>query len=98
MARKYSKRMTKRKYSKRRIRNNKTKRRVTRRRITKRKNIRGGSYKCPNHPALITGPQASGNTMTSPVGYHGEVNEINKSPTYWSNYDQIGDNVFGILK
>ena len=97
MARKYSKRMIKRKISKRRMSKNKTKRRITRRRIGRKKNIRGGNYNCPLHPAHITGAQATSDTMTRPVAHHGEAPEINKSPTYWSNYDQIGDNVFGIL-
>lgn len=93
MARKYSKRISKRKYSKRRMRKSKAKRRITRR----KKNIRGGSYKCPHHPALITGSQATNNTMTDPVAHNGEVLNISSNTTYWSNYDQIGDNVFGKL-
>ena len=95
MARKYSKRIFKRKSSKRKLGKTKAKRRITRRRKTRSK---GGSYYCPHHPAHIIGSQATNNTMTRPVAHHGEVIDIHNNPTYWSNYDQIGDNVFGTLK
>ena len=91
MARKYSKRMSKRRYSKRRLVRTKSKRRISRRRKTRSK---GGANNCSLHPASIAGDQES---MTRPAAHHGETNDISNNPTYWSNYDQIGDNVFGTL-
>jgi hypothetical protein len=92
MARKYSKRMSKRRYSKRRLVRTKSKRRISRRRRKTRS--KGGANNCSLHPASIAGDQES---MTRPAAHHGETNNISNNPTYWSNYDQIGDNVFGTL-
>ena len=94
MARKYSKRMSKRSYSKRRSGKGKSKRRISRRRRTRSK---GGANNCSLHPASITGSQTSSNTMSRPVAHHGETNEISNNPTYWSNYGKLGENVFGTL-